>query len=411
MRITVLSTYFEPEITPYTHLIADLCRDWASYGAQVTVVSGMASRGLDEDTRLEYLERTDEYLTPNIRVRRTGPKSQEPTRLIPRGLRYLYQTYAMYQAAQETDSDVYFIGSTPPFLGVTGAWLGKKAPTVYNLQDIFPDSLVNTGQYAEESMLIKLCRQLERFIYEHNTHILTIGADFKRILLSRGVPEGKISMIYNWIDEKVVVPVERKDNILVSRYGIDANKFILTHCGNIGHSQNMEMIVDLASVLQKDYPDIEFIIIGDGGWKDNIVRYIEDKGVGNVRLLPFQTYEDIAHVMSLGDASLVCSKRNVGNSSFPSKTWSIMSAARPVVCSFDLQSELCSIVTEAKSGLCSDAEDRAGLKANIMTLYLDRQMAAELGQNGRKYIQENLTREAATRQYLDILKNVSHKKE
>lgn len=402
MKITVMSAYFEPEITPYTHLIADLCRDWASYGAEVTVITGMASRGLDEATRQEYLNRTDEYLTPNIRVRRIGPKSKEPSQLWARGLRYLYQTHVQYKTARDTDTDVYFIGSTPPFLGVLGTWLKKKAPTLYTLHDIFPDSLINTGRFKEDSLIIRLGRRMEQFTYQQNSHIHTISEDFKEILVSRGVPENKISLVYNWIDEQVVVPIEKKDNILISRYGIDPSKYIVTHCGNIGHSQNLEMVVDIAAELEKELPDLEFIIIGDGGTKIDLERYVQDKGAGNVRILPFQPYEDIAHVMSLGDVSLVCSKRNVGTSSFPSKTWSIMSAARPVISSFDLNSELCTIINRANSGLCSDAEDKQGLKNDLLTLYNDRPRAAELGQNGRQYIEKNLTRKAATKQYYDI---------
>lgn len=402
MRITVMNAYFEPEITPYTHLIADLCRDWASYGAEITVITGIASRGLDEETRVEYLNRTDEYLAPNIRVRRIGPKSKEPTQLWARGLRYLYQTYVQYKTARDTDTDVYFIGSTPPFLGMLGKWLKKKAPTLYTLHDIFPDSLINTGRFTEDSLIIKLGRLMEQFTYKHNTHIHTISEDFKQILVSRGVPESKISLVYNWIDEQVVVPIEKKDNILISRYGLDPGKFFVTHCGNIGHSQNLEMVVDIAADLEEDLPDLEFVFIGDGGTKAELERYIQDKGVGNVRVLPFQPYEDIAHVMSLGDVSLVCSKRNVGTSSFPSKTWSIMSAARPVISSFDLNSELCTIINSANSGLCSDAEDKEGLKNDLLTLYQDRQKAAELGQNGRQYIEKNLTRKEATKKYYDI---------
>lgn len=410
MKITVLNAYFEPEITPYTHLIMDLCRDWASYGGEITVITGMASRGLDEKTRLQYLNRTDEYLAPSIHVRRIGIKTKEPTQLWARGLRYLYQTYVQYKTARNTDTDVYFIGSTPPFLGIIGALLKRQAPTLYTLHDIFPDSLINTGRYSEDSLIIKLGRLMEKFIYMQNDHIHTISQDFKKILVSRGVSEDKISLIYNWIDETVVVPVDRPDNLLCSRYGINPDRFIITHCGNIGLSQNLEMVVDIAAELEKDMPDVEFIFIGDGGWRENIESYLNDKGVSNVRMLPFQPYEDIAHVMSLGDASLVCSKRNVGTSSFPSKTWSIMSAARPVLVSFDINSELCGIINNSQAGLCSDAEDRKALKYNILALYNDRKRAQEMGRNGRAYIEQNLTRKAATSQYYNLLVNMSEKR-
>ena len=123
---------------------------------------------------------------------------------------------------------------------------------------------------------------MEQFTYNNNTHIHTISEDFKQILVSRGLPESKIILVYNWIDEQVVVPIEKKDNILISRYGLDPGKFFVTHCGNIGHSQNLEMVVDIAADLEEDLPDLEFVFIGDGT-KAELERYIQDKGVGNVR--------------------------------------------------------------------------------------------------------------------------------
>lgn len=409
MKITIVTAFFEPEITANIPLISDLCRDWELYGARVTVLTEFPSRGIDKQTRIEYLDKTEEYIAANLKIRRVGLKSAEGTNFILRGLRHLYQTYVLYRNALKLETDVYFIVSSPPFLGIAGALLSKKAPTVYNLQDIFPDSLINTGKYTEKSMLVKICRKLEQFIYRNNTHILTISEDFKQILLNRFVPNSKISLVYNWIDEKAVLPIERKDNQLFSRYGLDPEKFYLTYCGNIGYSQNLEMIVDIAYELGKEIADMEFLFIGDGGWKSTLESYIKGKGVRNVRMLPFQPYEDISHVMSLGDASLVCSKKNVGSSSFPSKTWSIMSAARPVIASFDLNSELCTIINKANAGLFSDAEDKKGLKENILKLYYDRQKAVSLGQNGRMYIKNNLTRKTATKQYFDVLSEIAQK--
>lgn len=409
MKIAMLLLFFEPEVTADVHLRSDLCRDLASYGFEVTVITGIPCKGIDEKTRIEYMDRSQEKLAPNLIVKRVGLRSREKSSLAFRGLRYLYQSYIFYLAAKREKAEGYFIASSPPFLGIAGAFLSRQAPTVYNLQDIFPDSLINTGKYSEANILVKLLRKLEQFIYRRNSHILTVSEDFKRILLGRGVPENKISVVYNWIDEAVVVPIERKDNLLIERYRIGADKFILTHCGNIGYSQNLEMIVDIASELEGSIPDIEFVFIGDGAWKTNVEEYIKDKGVGNVRLLPFQPYEDIAHVMSLGDISLVCSKNNVGTSSFPSKTWSIMSAGRPVVASFDLDSELCTIINKADAGRCSDAEDKEALKANILELYYDRQKSTCLGSNGRQFIENNLTRNSATKKYFTILSKVMQK--
>jgi len=409
MKITLLTAYFYPEITAATHLLSDLVKDFSAYGAEVTVVTGIPTRGIDEKTRNEYQGRNDEKIEPNIRIIRVGTNRDESKNFIARAFRYGLNAYLIYHTAKRIESDIYLVSSTPPFLGIVGTFLTKKAPTVYNLQDVFPDSVVNAGKAKESSLLIRICRKAERYIYKRQTHILTISRDFKNLLLERGTPESKISTVYNWIDENQVRSIPRENNILISRYGLNRNKFYVTYCGNIGHSQNLEMVVDIAKELSKYFPDLGFIFVGDGGWKSNIEQYIEEKSADNVFLLPFQPYEEISHVMSLGDISLVCSKANVGTSSFPSKTWSIMSANRPVLCSFDVDSELCEIIKNASCGICVPPDDKEALKDAIIYAYEKREEIKELGSNGRKYIEANLTRKAATLKYFEVLTELADK--
>lgn len=403
MKITVLSTYFVPERTAMVHLVRDLAEDLSLYGAEVTVVTGFTCRGMDKHIDIKPVE----LVSKNLKIIRTKEIKEKSKNFLLRAINYLAKTYHLYKISKQIETDVYYIYSTPPFMGIAGAFLSKKAPTVYNLQDVFPDSLITAKNLREDSLLIRLFRKVEKWIYKKNTHIITITRDFKKLLLERGVPQEKISTVYNWIDENEVLPIERKNNHLVEKFKIDSTKFLVTYCGNIGYSQNLEMVVDIAKELEQE--KIQFIFIGDGGWKKNIEQYIAAKKINNVMMIPFQPYEDIAYVMSLGDASLVCSKANVGNSSFPSKTWSIMSAGRAVVCSFDKNSELCEIINNAKAGLCSDAGDKKSLQNNILKLYADSKLSEELGRNGRKYIEENLTRKQATKKYFDILCSVVNK--
>jgi glycosyltransferase involved in cell wall biosynthesis len=407
MNITILTTYFYPEITATTHLLWDLANDLAEYGAKVTVVTRIPSRGIDQEIKRKYADRKVEKVNSHLRIIRVGSDKTESNSFISRAMRYLVSTVSLYQTAKKISTDVFLISSTPPFLGIAGAFLANKAPAIYNLQDIFPDSLENAGKITEKSILMKVLRKVEQFIYKRQNHIITISKDFQKILLSRGVKENKISVVYNWIDETKVISIPRNENILFDRYGFDSSKFYITYCGNIGYSQNLEMVVDIAKELESEFPDLRFVFIGNGAWKDNLNQYIEDKLINTVTLIPFQQYEDISHVMSLGNVSLVCSKTNIGTSSFPSKTWSIMSASVPVICSFDMNSELCEIITNANCGVCVPAEDKEALKEAIKFVFNHRDELKQLGSNGREYIEKYLNRKAATHQYFDIIKDLS----
>jgi glycosyltransferase involved in cell wall biosynthesis len=403
MKICIITGYFHPEITAETHLLLDLTKDFAKYGAEVLVVTSFPSRGIDVRTRREYFKIPKEITCDGVKVFRVGLKSPEGNRFILRTMHYLLTSYAIYQKAKTIKPDVYLISSTPPFLGIVGALLSKIAPTVYNLQDLFPDSLIFTKKSTKKSLVIKLFKKVERLIYKKNTHILTISEDFKKNILAKGVPEEKISIVYNWIDTNAVIPVKKPDNELFIKYSLNPNAFYVTYCGNIGHSQNLEMVIDVAKRLENSYPDIKFIIIGDGAWLKKIIEYVKAKKSRNVVILPYQPYEMISSVFSLGDVSLVCSKKGVSIGSVPSKTWSIMSAARAVLCSFDEDSELTTIIRRANCGICIPPEDDRRFENALLIFYNNIKMTLEYGLNGREFIKKNLTREDCTLKYFNIL--------
>ena len=113
-------------------------------------------------------------------------------------------------------------------------------------------------------------------------------------------------------------------------------------------------------------------------------------------------------MFSLGDAGLVISKPGVGANSVPSKTWSIMSASRPVLANFD-ENELKDILAGNECGIFTKAGDKEAFKQSVIPLYENREMCKKYGKNGRKFIMENLTREIGTAKYIEVLKSVAGK--
>ena len=246
---------------------------------------------------------------------------------------------------------------------------------------------------------------IENFTYRNADKIIVISEDFKRNIMAKGVPEDKIEVIYNWVDEQAVVDVPREQNVLFDRYGLDRSKFYITYSGNIGLTQNMDMLLDVADELRVSHPDIRFVLIGEGAYKAEVERMVKERGLDNVTMLPFQPYEDISHVFSLGDAGLVISKPGVGANSVPSKTWSIMSASRPVLANFD-ENELKDIIASANCGIFTPAGDKEAFKESIVRLYDDRNLAKQQGANGRTFVMANLTKAVGTAKYVAVLKEV-----
>ncbi|MCS3125377.1 glycosyltransferase [Bacteroides faecis] len=106
---------------------------------------------------------------------------------------------------------------------------------------------------------------MEKITYKYADKIIVISEDFKKNLLAKGVPEEKIVVVYNWVDQNAVVDIPREKNKLFEMYGLDRSKFYVTYNGNIGLSQNMDMLLSVAEELKTSNSDIHFVLVGTGG--------------------------------------------------------------------------------------------------------------------------------------------------
>lgn len=403
MKAIFPCSYYLPETAASLYITDNIVHACADKGIEVDLYTPSPTRNVPDGS---VWEREERQMDGKLRIHRFHLYGEGKNPML-RALRYFLGEFILLHYCMWKKYDVAFVDSTPPIQGLKMPlikWL-KRKPTIYNVQDIFPDSLVGTGLTHEGSLIWKIGRMVEKITYRYADKIIVISEDFKKNIMAKGVPEDKIVIIYNWVDQNKVVDVPREENKLFDIYGLDRSKFYITYNGNIGLTQNMDMLLDVAKELQEEYEDIHFVLVGNGAYLDEVKRKVADQQLENVHLLPFQPYEDISHVFSLGDASLVISKPGVGSNSVPSKTWSIMSASRPVLANFD-ENELKSIVENNHCGIFTKAGDKDAFKESILTLYNHRELCKEYGYNGRKFVLDNLTREVGTQKYVDVIKEV-----
>lgn len=408
MKILQLTGYFLPEKAASIYLVENRLEAFSKNGFETVIYASRPTRGLSEKEYNEYKNKKTEMIyNGSIYVHRY-PMYREGRNVFLRAIRYsLNWIIQLWYGMKEARVNCVYLESTPPIQGMLGSIIRifRGIPFVYNLQDIFPDSMAGTGLARKGGLIWKIGRLIENFTYKYADKIIVISEDFKKNIMAKGVPEDKIVVIYNWVDQNKVVDVPREENKLFDAYGLDRSKFYITYNGNIGLTQNMDMLLGVAQELQEEYKDIHFVLVGNGAYLDEVKRMVADQQLDNVHLLPLQPYEDISHVFSLGDASLVISKPGVGANSVPSKTWSIMSASRPVLANFD-ENELKSIVENNHCGIFTKAGDKDAFKESILTLYNHRELCQEYGRNGRKFVMDNLTREVGTQKYVDVIKEV-----
>ena len=406
MKVLLLPAYFYPEQAASSYLGDNIRQAMCEAGCTLELYAPMPTRGISKEVRYYYKTRKMEHWHDSrLEIHRFSMYGEGKNPIL-RALRYVFCWCAQFwKGLHAKDIDLIYLASTPPIQGVLGGLLKKikKVPFVYNLQDIFPDSLAGTGLAKKDGLLWKIGRVIENFTYRNADKIIVISEDFKRNIMAKGVPEDKIVVVYNWVDEEAVKHVPREENKLFDAYVLDRSKFYITYSGNIGLTQNMDMLLEVAKELEED-PNIQFVLIGEGAYKKRVEEIIAEKNIGNVTLLPFQPYEDISHVFSLGDVGLVISKPGVGENSVPSKTWSILSASRPVLANFD-ENELKSIVAENQCGIFTKAGDKEAFIQAILHLYENRELCVEMGRNGREFIMKNLTRAVGTQKYVDVIKS------
>lgn len=410
MKILLLPSYFLPEEVSSPYISWNRNQAFVDEGWDILVFTPVPCRGLSLDVCREYKKRKLEYMLDGRMIVHRFNLMKEKKNPILRAFRYIAQNVIQFNRAVFTKegraADVMLITSTPPTQGAMAALAKKitKTPIVYNLQDIFPDSLVGTGLSHKGSFLWKIGRMIENFTYRNADKIIVISEGFKKNIMAKGVPENKIEVVYNWVETEKIFPVDKSHNPLFEEFGISRDKFIVLYAGNLGNAQNIDIIIDAAAKL-KNEDNVEFVLFGSGGLEDNIKVRREVEMIKNLNIFPFQLYEKVSYVYSMGDVCIVPCKAGLGGSAMPSKTWSILATSTPVLANFD-EGELKEILEGQNCGVFTKAGDLDSFVAAIEFLSKNRDKCSEMGINGRKFVMNNLTKEVGTRKYVDVIKSV-----
>lgn len=401
MKLLIYSAYYEPEIAASMYLSTNLYEDFAYNGINVKLYVPLPTRGVSDSVRKQYKGLVEKKVSNRLEIERLNiPKERRNT--IIRAFRYLWMNLVFVCTSRKCDADAIFVQSTPPTQGAMAAIIKKikGIPFVYNLQDVFPDSLVGARMTKEDSFIYKIGRKIEDFTYKNADRIIVISDDIKNNIIKKGVSPDKIVVVPNWIDSKVVYPVLKEDNYLYEKYSIEKNKFTVVYAGNLGYAQNIEIIIQVAKMF-KDNDEIQFVVFGKGSQEEEYKKQAEN--LNNLLFFPMQPISEVSYVYSLGDVSIVACKKGFGGSAMPSKTWSIMATGTPVLASFDSETDMEHLITHEKVGLFSDADDYMKLYENIIILFKNPELKNQLGMNGRKYVENNLKREVCTQKYVDTI--------
>ncbi len=278
----------------------------------------------------------------------------------------------------------------------------KGAKAIYNVQEIYPDLLINQGN-LRSSLIISLLKKFEKFIYNNSDAVVTIDNVFYSTIHPRFNDSRKLHIIPNFVDTDLYKPLKNQQ-LLPEIFGEDNNKIKILYAGNIGFFQDWEPILYAAKELLG--ADIEFWIIGEGVQKEYLEKEVRDRNLSNIRIFPYQRRELIPIINNYADIHFIAINQQMEQEGFPSKVYTIMACAKPLVV---IASENTPLYNFLKDKNCAElvSNDRDFNFTNaIRKLVKNKELRQELGVNGYNEIINKYSKEVVVSNYANLLNSL-----
>jgi len=409
VKILYVSQYFPPEMGAPAARAAELTHHWAQAGHDVSVLTGFPNHPTgvvpqEWRARLRRLTYHDKVNTVDVFRTWLWPLPNRKAHERMRNYASFFLSAAL-RGLTLPRPDVIIATSPQLLVALAGWWLSfaRQVPFVFEVRDLWPESLTAVGLGNEDSLLHHALAAIAGFLYERADRIVVVTPAFREHLIRQWwVPEEKIAIVENGVETDMFSPqTPATDRALRRQLGAES-KFLVCYVGTMGMAHGLETLLDAADQLQQQNPSVLFLLVGEGAEKQRIKALAQARGLANVRFLDQQPREKIPAFISASDACLVLLKKtDVFKTVIPTKMLEFMSCARPVIVGVDGQAR--EIVEAAEAGLAIDPENASALTQAIQTLELNRPLGVELGKKGREYILRNLSRAHTAKKYIEVL--------
>jgi glycosyltransferase involved in cell wall biosynthesis len=406
MHILFLSHYYPPEVTPGANRTYEHVLRWVrEKDVKVSVITnhphhphgvlfpGYANRLFTHELQEGIdLYRVKTFLSPSSGVLR-------------RSMNYLaYMGAATVMATQIPKPDLV-VATSPQFLCAVAGYLASRihgCPFLFELRDIWPDSIVTVGA-MEQGTAIKILEKLELSLYRSASMIVALTDAFQDYLLDKGIASSKIRVIKNGVDLQFFQP-QNPSPVLEAELETKG-KFIVSYIGTIGMAHALDKVVLVAESL-RDNDKIIFLILGEGAKKREIKNLIDQKGLKNIKVLPGVSHGEVRDYYALSDLVMVTLKNTpLFRKVIPSKIFEIMAMSRPILCAVD--GECRQIIDAAGSGVFVEPENVADMVEMIRKLALPKEELETMGQNGRRFVESYFNRDRLAHEYLEVLRDIA----
>lgn len=401
----MISQWYEPEPGSAGHPTA-IAEGLKRSGHEVKVLTGFPNYPLGRvHSGYRQSLRQSEWRN-GVRVTRVPLAPSHDSSALRRALSLSsFALSATLQVSVLNESDACLVYLSPATVALPALLLRRlrQVPFAVYVQDLWPDSVLESGfignPHRAAQIELTIHRLLSR-VYREASTVMVIAPSMKQILMRRGVPEHKISVIPNWINESVFRP-SQPDPVFAAQ--LAPGSFWVMYAGGIGDLQGLETAVRAIAHLP-NRTDIKLAILGEGVALPRLKALAAElRVVDRVRFFTGRPLTDMPSIMAAADVQLI-SLRDLPlfQATVPSKLQAAMACGLPVITSAPGDA---AVLTRRSGGGLACA---AGNVAELSTAF--RQMAdmprselKRLGEAGRAYYASTMSEGCGTAAMAELL--------
>ena len=385
-RILLLTQWFDPEPTFKGIVFA---RELVRQGFEVEVVTGFPNYPggkVYPGYRIKLLQRE---VIDGVQVTRLPLYPNHDQSAIKRVLNYASfaasaLVYGLFVAKR---ADVMYAYHPPLTVGIAASFIRllRRIPVVYDIQDMWPDTLRVTGMLSNPKAL-HLVAAVCRWVYRRVDQIVVLSPGFKRLLVERGVPDAKVDVIYNWADEaSLAAPAGQLPAAFPG-----PERFRIVFAGNMGKAQALDTVLDAASLLQAKSSRVCFVMLGGGVELGRLKEQVAQRHLDNVVFLPAVPMAEVGRYLNAADALLVHLRKDpLFEITIPSKTQAYMAVGKPLLMAVD--GDAADLVRQSGGGVLAESENADALAQAAEALAsTPPQTLAAMGQQAQRFYRERL---------------------
>jgi colanic acid biosynthesis glycosyl transferase WcaI len=295
--------------------------------------------------------------------------------------------------------DVIYVYHPPGTIGLPALLLRWwfSVPVVYDVQDLWPDTIAATGMVSSRTALTLLDR-LSRFVYRHADQVAVVSPGFRSALISRGVAENRIRVIYNWAPDEVLEP----SATLSSSYSKRTDEFRVVFAGTMGFAQALDAVLEAAAQCAVRVPQARFVFVGGGVDRSRLEMEARKRRLGNVEFISRQPPSAMRAIFDQADALLVHLKDDpLFAVTIPGKTQAYLASGRPLIMA--VRGDAARLVERANAGVLAEPENPTSITAAVEKLAsLLPEDRERMGAAGRSFYQRELAIDVAVDQFRDL---------